>query len=269
MYPPLPSFDEDEKTLLFKLLNRQYNTHLDANQIDVSRPTRVRDTLTKITLTPYASSPLRNSVELTYRRVDLTSFFYGETITVSWDPELSIDTLCQKLESQYNVRLDPLGFILTKDNVVPPSLPQVITIEASPDNVFWTGRLTAWMVGDDILSQEFHRNFTSPVGIRQKKNIYTYGQHYVLNTLDHNVVSALVGLQTLTTLNPTTHSFITYLKEQTGDDWCVEKTVKDFNLYGAKVRRPHDDPESPILLLTLGSACNNLFGTLPLNRPID
>lgn len=261
MYP-LTSYLGSSKEILFRMLNDRHGSYLNPNAIDASYPIACGPTTTKVHLSPYREDHTRGTVTVEYDRWDLGQFFYGVTVTTSLKTPSTVERVCQEILDKHHVEIDPNDVELSPLPEREHLIPYRFTLKAKPTSLLWVGEMHIWGMADSHLSKAFQYQLIAPNGFLQKRNAYLYAVEHDLTGLDDHVVDSLLEEEVISTLNPTTHHLLAFLKERTGESWTVTRQRKNRNLFGGRVKI-----EDGVLAIVLGPLCHDLYGPLIFEPP--
>jgi hypothetical protein len=263
---PIIRYDEPEHTLFVKLIEQSQGITLDPDLFSISEPEFTRDHYTRVVIAPTQYSPLSSQIQLYYRRINISLFFYGISIQFQHPDEITAEWLSHALLARWNILIEPDKLHLTVYQSVPRHPVNVVaTIDSS--SLVWTGEVDVWLIPEGVLGDVFEQT-TTPLSfnIRQTRlNAYFYSHEKALLDLPVDLYTYLSGLDRLYTLDVESTQALAILTEKTGDPWTIDQTPCPFNLYNAQVCYAGvfwlpEHEHAHCVVFKLDRACTNLYG---------
>lgn len=265
-------FHKTHKEAFYDLVKSHSRGVVFASEVEIGRPIKKGITDTEIQISAAAGSSMKGSMLFQYGRLNLNDFFDSIPISILSDVEvIDNEFISNEILTRWNIRLDVECFDIAI-NDPGRHFPKEVTLTMKEESLVWVGEVTIWILPENhigTLFDKFELSFNSGT---LKHNGYIYSIEKNIVEVPEEVIAILSTDARLYTVDVDTTKVLNFLKEATEDDWVIDQDLSNFNLMNATViyNGPYDDTNiiNHVIVISLTTACGNLFGNLLLKYDI-
>lgn len=265
--------------LVMDLINRSNDTNFNYTDLVITEigltgsNTTIDGTAYKretgATLRPILGGRLKDTVKISYHRLDASRMFNNIVVPVAVDKQLSTVDVIDDINRE-------LGLMLTVDDIIQEpinitKLPATFTVKFKPNNAAWMGQIWATVRREPYKLEEWVINRILPI-IQYPTNQSTliqgplYAYPHDFSRFDDTLSKYSNGSDTtllLTALNDVIKN----------DTWVERPIPEEFNISGAEViyNGPIKEPYSTrklfksVLVVRLSELCTNVAGYITIH----
>lgn len=273
---PIYPYNKPGKHVLVDLINRANETDFAPDQLEISAPAALGNTLTQVHITPTHKTGWCSSETFTYHRMIMEAYLGKTHIHLHVDARMTKESVAQAMRDRYRIWLDMEDFDVDFSNCPPSWLQRghfLARLRFRPNCLIWIGAMEVILIPDNRLSAMICvtdlSGFIYPDhlgGQGRKQLAESYYQDLEGTIIYQNLLKYRVGEPVRTHDGKWRDG-----TRLTGDFWISSPQEVEFNVSGARIvyNGRNEGPwhcgcndYSHVLVIELSHLCKNLRGKL-------